>query len=359
MTPHFLTGHDGIRTGSPATASELLDEFLPHVENGLFVSDFDGCLIGNDFGKTCFDHKLHNGEYWKWDVADFEELLLPTTTTEGNLTSYRRLVERATEGVQADETTQKKAQHLMQLYEELVALYTEIHEQEENPTSRDKFAQKMQEFDTVVLSLEGFFSRYFGNQIFSRLRFFAGRSHLDAKSIAIESLQKNPLPLNHNLVETLGHLRDQGAIGRIITTNFISNVRAAIEKIPALHQIFSENDVIATTMQGRRQGAKNPFMMNRSIRGTPVFGSRKAELARQVSINQNRQLVLAAGDSHFGDGPMLAESLAQGGVNIIPVGIGKDVAEVAQEMEIQICAALGLPELTAEIQQRMWYQPLE
>ena len=347
----IYTGFNGEKHGEKNYPEELIREYIKAPQDGLFVSDFDGCIVRQDFGAQCFDLKLHNGAYWTWKPEEFSELLLPTKASGENNVSYEQILKYALDpNKNVPEKIRVRAQQLLQLNEKLVSLYARIKTDSRAPLRRE-FANKMKEYDKTVLSLEGFFSQFYGNSIFSRLRFFAGKAHTDAKQLSADTLAQGKTEFNKDLLDIYKYLRTEGAEGRIITTNFSSLVREAVNRT-ILGEIFKEDDVIATKMQGTRVYKKDPFRMDRLIKGEPVFGSRKAQLALQESITKD--LILAAGDSHRGDGPMLAETLKQGGIAIIPVAEHKDISKVIFDFKRQISEHLGIPELSLDMLQRTW-----
>jgi phosphoserine phosphatase len=349
----IYTGFNGERHGEKNYPEELIREYIKDPREGLFVSDFDGCITHQDFGVQCFDSKLHNGAYWTWTEEEFSELLLPTKATGENKASYMQILKYALDPKKdIPEKIRVRSQHLLQLHGKLVSLYARIKNDSRAPL-RAEFADKMQEYDKIVLSLEGFFAQFYGNSIFSRLRFFAGKAHTDAKKLSADTLSQGKTKFNKDLLDIYKYLRAEGAEGRIITTNFSSLVREAVNKT-ILNEIFKEDDVIATQMQGTRIYKKDPFRIDRLIKGEPVFGSRKAQLALQESIVKNRNLILAAGDSHRGDGPMLAAVLKQGGIAIIPVAENKDISKVISDFKEQISGYLGISEVSPDMLQRTW-----
>ncbi len=349
----IYTGFDGERKGEKNYPEELISHYVKNPKNGLFVSDFDGCITREDFGVQCFDLKLNNGAYWTWTEGEFSELLLPTEVSEGNRVSYRQILEYAL-NPERDilEKIRVRAQKLQDLHRKLVSLYVRIKTDSRAPLRRE-FADKMQEYDQTVLSLEGFFSQFYGNSIFSRLRFFAGKAHTDAKQLSADTIAQGKTEFNKDLLDIYKYLRTEGAEGRIITTNFLSLVREAVSKT-ILNEIFDEDHVIATQMQGNKTHKKDPFLMKRLVKGEPVFGSRKAQLALQEIVSKNKDLILAAGDSPKGDASMLAESLKAGGIAIIPVSQENDISEVIFKFKQQMAEHLGIPELSPDMLQRTW-----
>lgn len=356
VDPTVVTGYAGLNKGERVAISGLMDEFVKNPKNGLFVSDFDNCITRDDFGVQCFEGKLHNGEYWKFTPEQFSELLLPTEKINGNEVSYADLLQYAIlpkEETLLDDSIRIKSAKLSGLHKKLVSLYALIQKEPLAPR-RMEFHDKMIEFDQIVLSLEGYFSEFFGNQIFSRLRFFAGRAHTDAKTLAGDSIREGKLQINADLMSVYNHLKQSGAKGKIITTNFLSFVREAVNKT-TLGDTFEEDDVLATKMKGTRSNAANPLQLNHLIENEPVFGTRKAQLARQQVIKTQRKLIMAAGDSHMGDGPMLAEAIRAGGVSIVPVSKNQDIEKIAYNIEKRICQTLGVNTLSPEQQERVWY----
>lgn len=348
-----FTGHDGVNTGVPDEIAPLIEKHIPDPENGIFFSDFDGCLSPDDFGITCFFEKLHNGEYWKWSPKQFSKLLLPTQKTNNNIVSYSKLIKFAIANNGIDPKIKERAKKLQNLQEKLNILYVQI-QTETSPGLRNKFAKKMLEFDELILSLEEFFMPFFGNQIFSRLRFFAGKSHTDAKNLAATTIEKGKLRINKDLFYIYENLKKNGAEGRIISTNLMSFIREAV-RITILSDIFSEQDVHATKMRGTRGKGNEALRYQNLISGEPVFGTRKAQILKQEIVEKEKKNILSVGDSTSSDGTMLAESLKSGGSNIIVVPENADVAKVAKIFESRLAQCLEVQQLTEEQKQRMWY----
>lgn len=343
------TGLDGLQKGEYTLINQLLGEYVKDPQSGLFVSDFDKCITKDDFGVQCFEEKLGDPEYWQWSTDEFAELLLPQENIPENNVSYWDLLANAIKSETVSDEEKTKAKELLNLSMRLIDLYS--RKENWNSADRKNFSTLMQKFDETVLSLEGYFAKFVGNKIFSRLRFFAGKSHGTTKNIAESTIKKGNVKINDDLFSLYKHLKSEGSLGKIITTNHLAFVRKAVHET-ILNEVFSEDDVKGTLLKGN---GTDELILERHIDGEAVLGPRKGQLALQESIINNRKLSLAAGDSPFGDGHMLANTLEHGGINIIPVGKNVDMEKIAHKFEKQILLVLKKTHLTDEEKQRMWY----
>ncbi len=349
------TGLDGLKTGSITNIKDLKEEFIKS-QNGLFISDFDKCLTKDDFGVTCFKMWLRDIDKWNYSPEKFAEILLPQKEpTDGNIISYYDLVKNAINNPKSKISDHQNAQKVMALYHEITELYKQI-KKSSTPELKKEFENKMVEFDNVTYKLEPYFQEFFGNQIFFRLRFWAGNNHIMAKNNSHQAITEGRLQINKDLFDFYAQLKSEGHNSAIITTNYFSTVREAVNRT-ILNQIFAEKDVYATKMQGNLDKSKSVYQIKKQILGAPVINDQKAFIAKQASVLKNRELILAAGDSPRGDGKMIGEVLSRSGVGIIPVQENSDIQKIAQKFQKSIQEYLNLTEIPEEMKQRMWFLP--
>ena len=353
------TGHDGIRSAQDILVSDLLDEYWQEPEKRLAATDFDQTLTRDDIGVLVFKESLAQPDFWKFSDKVFKNLLSPIDPAPGNRLSYRELVSKtAMKNIKTPQEVMRNAQRLHALFSSLEETYSALQKASANTTLREKFSREMVEFDAVVLLLEPFFSDFFGNQIFSRTRFLAGKSHLDVQDLSQNVLEQGRVQINDSIFRLFEEIKKRGGEGRIVTTNLVSIVRKIVED-SVLNTVFDEDDVIATKLVKNGTQDDHPLEKNielsQYIEGEPVFGKRKVELLKQESVIIDRRFSLAAGDSVVNDGPMLAESLKNKGVSIIIVPENADIEQIAQKFEAKIKNVLKKASLSEEEKQRMWY----
>ncbi|PID70243.1 hypothetical protein CSB37_02555 [bacterium DOLZORAL124_38_8] len=347
------TGLDGLKTGSLTKVNALITEFIK-VKGGLFVSDFDQCLTEKDLGVICFKIWLQDLDNWHYTPEEFAEILLPKEPYQDNILSYYDLVENAIGNPQSTIKEHANAQKFLELYNEITELYKQI---KISPTAelKKEFELKMLQFDDLTYQLEPYFQEFFGNQIFFRLRFWFEKDHTVIKNNTLQAIKDGHLQINKDLFEIYNHFKTNGHEGAIITTNHMSIVRAAIAET-GLRNIFPENNVHGTQMQGTFKENSNIFTIGKNVFGPPVIGPQKALIAKQAAATRG-PLISAAGDSARADGPMIAESLLQSGVGIIPVPANADIEKIAQTFKNVIQAHLNLKKVPAEMLQRLWILP--
>ena len=349
------TGQDGVRNADDVLVSELLDEYWKDPQKRLAATDFDQTLTRDDVGVLVFKESLSNPTFWKFSDTVFQNLLSPVDPAPGSLLSYRELVEKTAIGnIKTPHDTLRNAQRLHALFGSLEDTFKSLRKDFENTVLREKFSREMVEFDAVVLLLEPFFSDFFGNQIFSRTRFLAGKSDSDAKELSRNVLNKGKVQINDSIFSIFEELNKRGGKQRIVTTNLASIVGEIVSQ-SVLNTVFSEKDIIATKIVKNGASLQKKEELSQYIEGDPVFGKRKVELLKQESVITDRRFSLAAGDSVSNDGPMLAESLKNKGVSIIVVPENADIEKIARSFETKIRNILQKASLSEEEKQRMWY----
>ncbi len=359
------TAHRGLKTGDKTQVSPLLDEFWKNPKKRLAATDFDNTLTRDDIGTLVFEESCRQPDFWKFSIEEFQNLLSPNKPTPGNKLSYRELVNRSASGnIKTPKGVQEKAQRLNELFSSLEKIYKILQEDPHNVLIRERFASEMGEFDEIVLELEPFFADFFGNQIFSRTRFLAGKSPKKTKDLAQDVLNKGRVQLNEPLFEIFRELKKREAERRIVTTNLFGVVREMVAR-SALKIIFSENDVIATKLvknhlpkgvTGERRAE-----LSRYIEGDPIFGKRKVELLKQESVISDKKFSFAAGDSAVNDGPMLAESLKNDGVSLVVISAKDfakykgDIEAIAENFQYKIKNLLKKASLSDQEKERLWF----
>ncbi len=354
------TGHDGIKKDQDFYVSELFDEYWTNPEKRLAATDFDGTLTRDDVGVLIFKETLSKPDFWSFPNRVFRDLLAPVNPSPGNFLSYRELVLRTTMGnIKTSPDVKKNASQLHALFASLETIYAALQKNPDDLLLREKFSREMIEFDEIVLLLEPFFSNFFGNQIFSRTRFLSGKSNIDTKGLSLETLSAGKIQINDSIFSIFKELKNRGTISRIVTTNLFSIVREIVSA-SVLKVIFSESDVIATKLRENNTNPTPPFKkqieLSQYIDGEPVFGKRKVELLKQISVREDRRFSFAAGDSVSNDGPMIAESIKNKGVAIIVVPSEEgDIEKVSKTFETRVRNILQKNSLTDDEKQRMWY----
>jgi|GEM_PF-1728350 hypothetical protein len=358
------TGLTHLQNTEPENVLKLLDEFWKEPEKRMAATDFDQSLIRDDIGIIAFQESLQLPAYWNFTDEEFKQVLSPKDASQGNLLSYRELVEKtASQNITTSRRVEEGAKQLKKLFKALERSYKILRYNPKDRLIREKFSREMLEFDEVVLSMEPFFSDFYGNQIHSRTRFLAGKTTDDVKALSLNLLNEGRVQINESVFSILEEVKKRGALLNIVTTNLFSVVRGIVGE-SVLNTIFSEDDVIATKHVGKGEHLeaengsmeiKESIKLSPHIEGEPVFGKRKVELLKQQSVISNRRFSLAIGDSVVNDGPMIAESIKNKGVSIIVVPSGANLNEVVRMFERKVRDLLAEPYLLPDQKQRMWY----
>ncbi|MCF7917641.1 hypothetical protein K9L27_01380 [Candidatus Gracilibacteria bacterium] len=346
---------------TPVPLKNLFEEYLTNkfLDDTLTGVDFDDTLVLGDWGNKLFREQIQDSSFWKlYTPEQFQDILLPKNPVkDDDDLSYYRIVKEGAHGKNPDLKREKRTPEsegikiLWTLYEELSSLYGKL-KNERTEEELNEFAQKMELFDQTILKLESYFSEFFGNVIFSRIRFLAGHTPKKITSFTKKIIQDHGVELNEPIVSVLTELtKNKNSSQKIVTTNLQRLVRQVIVSSPALSDIFhGNNDIIATkTLRDKNNQFPSPV-----IKGEPLFGPRKAEKMKQSALSEKKIFRIAVGDSVNNDGPMGAAALENEGIFIVTYNPQKNIEEVISKFRNKVKQILD-DNFNPSMLNRMWF----
>lgn len=289
--------------GNPISSEEIREKAEHYNQNPsiIFGTDQDDTMVGNDIGKMVFRELVINPKLMKATPEEFSKLLIPKlylTVIKQNLDSSK---------------AKTHCQRAIELNQRLPQLYKEIKLSHGSTPELDReFAEKMMEFDNLIMQLESAFRGEIQTKLLlMRTRFFMGMTDTEAEKLTIKAINRQEneedffkaLKLNSGIFELTTVFKDQ--IIAVITTNTAFKSKPFLQHGPYQHIINIE--YLRSSLISRIGNIFGTKLTKQ------VFQAQKIEEIKALEQQYQASIVLTAGDSPSNDGPMLIHTLENKG----------------------------------------------